>query len=97
METIMDTMVNRTRKVGGKGMSLLDLGYDRVGVDGGWNYCFPSNKTFHWKDGTPIWPVDHKVINKNGATSGFEMCFAASNFGAGGPNQNTSRIQHKEL
>ena len=28
----------------------------------------------------------------NGATSGFEMCFALSTFGAGGPNQNTSRL-----
>ena len=40
-------------------------------------------------------------IYKNGATSGFEMCFASdpSTFGAGGeggPNQNTSQIQHKE-
>ena len=34
------------------------------------------------------------IINKNGATSGFEMCFAPSTVGAGGPNQNTSRIQH---
>ena len=34
---------------------------------------------------------------KHGAKSGFEMCFAPSSFGAGGPNQNTSRIQHKEV
>ena len=34
---------------------------------------------------------------KNGAKSGFEMCFAPSTFGAGGPNQNTSRIQYKEV
>ena len=33
------------------------------------------------------------IINQNGATSGFEMCFAPSTLGAGGPNQNTSRIQ----
>ena len=36
-----------------------------------------------------------QIINQNGATSGFEMYFAPSTFGAGGPNQNTSRIQHK--
>ncbi len=55
METIMDAMVNQSRTVGGKPMSLLDLGYTHVGLDGGWNYCFPNNKTFHTKDGTPVW------------------------------------------
>ena len=29
--------------------------------------------------------------------SEFEICFAPSTFGAGGPNQNTSRIQHKDV
>ena len=41
-----------------------------------------------------------QIINQNGATSGFEMYFLLSDpstFGAGGPNQNTSRIQHKEV
>ena len=37
------------------------------------------------------------IINQNGATSGFEMYFAPSTFGAGGPNRNTSRIQHKDV
>ena len=38
-----------------------------------------------------------QVLNQNGATSGFEMYFAPSTFGAFGagvPNQNTSRIQY---
>ena len=30
-------------------------------------------------------------------TSGFEMYFGPSTFGAGGPYQNLSRIQHKEV
>jgi hypothetical protein len=68
METTMDAMVNRSRKVDGKPTSLLDLGYNRVGVDGGWNYCFPENKTFHWADGTPIWnsnfPKPQDMVNK---------------------------------
>ena len=38
-----------------------------------------------------------QIINQNGATSGFELCFATSTLGARGPNQNTSRIQHKEV
>ena len=41
METIMDAMVNRSRLVAGEPMSLLDLGYNHVGLDGGWNYCYP--------------------------------------------------------
>lgn len=33
-----------------------DLGYTHVGLDGGWNYCFPNNHTFHWaSDGRPVW------------------------------------------
>ena len=35
-------------------------------------------------------------INQNAATAGYEMYFAPSTFGAGGPNQNTSRIKHKD-
>ena len=42
METNMDAMCNRSRKVGGKPTSLLDLGYKHFGIDGGWNYCFPG-------------------------------------------------------
>ena len=38
-----------------------------------------------------------RIMYKNGATSGFEMSFAPSTFGAVGPNQNTSRIQHNEF
>ena len=55
METIMDAMVNNSRTVGGKPTSLVELGYRHVGLDGGWNYCFPNNKTFHMEDGTPVW------------------------------------------
>ena len=47
-----------------------------------------------------------RIINQNGATSGFKMCFAPGSSqhqrcwapkGAGWSNQNTSRIQHKEV
>lgn len=51
----MDAMVDRSRSVDGKPTSLLDLGYSHVGLDGGWNYCYPNNKTFHQADGTPVW------------------------------------------
>ena len=34
----------------------------------------------------------YQIINQNGTTAGVKMCFAPSTFGAGGPNQNTSRI-----
>jgi alpha-galactosidase len=56
MTTMMDAMVDRSRTVAGKPTSLLDLGYNHVGLDGGWNFCFPENKTFHWEsDGRPVW------------------------------------------
>ena len=52
----MDMLVDKSRTVDGKPTSLLELGYDRVGLDGGWNKCFENNHTFHWaSDGTPIW------------------------------------------
>ena len=56
MESTMDAMVDRSRSVGGKPTSLLDLGYKHVGLDGGWNQCSPENHTFHWaSDGRPVW------------------------------------------
>jgi hypothetical protein len=59
MEAMMDALVDRSRAVDGTPMSLLDLGYNHVGLDGGWNYCFPENHTFHWaSDGRPVWNDD---------------------------------------
>jgi hypothetical protein len=56
MEAMMDAMVDRSRLVDGKPASLLDLGYKHVGLDGGWNFCFVENHTFHWaSDGRPVW------------------------------------------
>lgn len=57
MTSMMDEMVKkRSSTVGAPLMSLLDLGYKHVGLDGGWNYCFPENHTFHWaSDGRPVW------------------------------------------
>ena len=43
----MDAMVNRSRLVAGKPVSLLDLGYNHVGLDGGWNYCYPVRCIAH--------------------------------------------------
>ena len=41
---------------------------------------------------------EHQQIeNQTDATSAFEMCFALSIFGAGEPNQNTSRIQYAPM
>ena len=40
---------------------------------------------------------NYKLQIKSGARSGFEMCSVPSTKVAGVPNQNTSRIQHKEV
>jgi len=56
MENQMKWLADKSRMVDGVPTSLLELGYDRIGLDGGWNQCFPENKTFHWaSDGTPQW------------------------------------------
>jgi alpha-galactosidase len=56
MAAMMDAMVDKTRTVDGNPTSLLDLGYNRIGLDGGWNDCFAENHTFHWaSDGRPVW------------------------------------------
>ena len=47
MEGTMDAMTNKSRSVAGQPTSLLELGYNHIGLDGGWNYCFPENKSFH--------------------------------------------------
>jgi len=55
MEGTMDAMTNKSRSVAGQPTSLLELGYNHIGLDGGWNYCFPENKSFHTKEGEPVW------------------------------------------
>ena len=42
-----------------------------------------------YPEGVPLVIVasQSQIINQNGATSGFEMCFAPSTFGAGGPTK----------
>ena len=53
---VVSALACRSRMVDGKPTSLLDLGYEHVGLDGGWNQCFAENHTFHWEsDGRPVW------------------------------------------
>ena len=55
MTGTMDKMVARTRTVGGKPTSLLDLGYNNVGLDDNWQACGTGvNGSFHAIDGTPL-------------------------------------------
>lgn len=74
MEATMEAMVDRSRLVAGQPMSLRDLGYVHVGLDGGWNQCFSENHTFHWaSDGAPVWndafPAPKKMVAKAHALS----------------------------
>jgi len=54
----VDAITSRHRTVGGVGTSLADLGFDRVGIDDGWQACNRgknlSGGTFHADDGTPL-------------------------------------------
>jgi len=52
----VDAVTSRKRQVDGRPTSLLDCGYDHVGVDDGWQECNAGlgGNTFHGPDGRPI-------------------------------------------
>ena len=55
MLTQVDALVDRSRLVDGHPTSLLDLGYDHVGLDDAWQACGTGvNGSFHDKDGNPL-------------------------------------------
>lgn len=55
MERVYDAMAERKLTVNGKPTSLLDLGYDTVGLDDNWQDCGAGpNNTFHSATGTPL-------------------------------------------
>jgi len=52
---IIDAVAAKTRKVDGVPTSLLELGYEHVGVDDGWQACGTGyKKSYHAEDGTPL-------------------------------------------
>ena len=58
IESIMDGMVRKHRKVNGIPMSLCDLGYCDVGIDDGWQACGQYGPgrflKYHNEDGSPV-------------------------------------------
>lgn len=55
MESIMLAMANRSRLVDGVPTSLVDLGYNRIGLDDAWQACGAGiDGSFHDSDGAPI-------------------------------------------
>ena len=51
----VDALVDRSRLVEGKPTSLLDLGYESVGLDDAWQACGKGvNGSFHNADGEPL-------------------------------------------
>ena len=55
-EAIARALADRSRLVDGKPTSLLDLGYDRIGMDDNWQACGTGvNGSFHAAGGTPLW------------------------------------------
>lgn len=55
MTSTMDAMTRRGRLVNGIPSSLLDVGYNRVGLDDNWQACGTGvNGSFHSADGTPL-------------------------------------------
>jgi len=55
MRAVMDAMGDRSRKVGEKVQSLVDLGYRHCGLDDAWQLCGSGvNSSFHDAHGNPI-------------------------------------------
>jgi alpha-galactosidase len=56
IKATVDAITARTRMVDGKLTSLLDVGYDHVGVDDGWQLCNAGvgGNSFHGPTGKPI-------------------------------------------
>ena len=56
MLTQVDALGDRSRLVDGRPTSLLELGYDHIGLDDAWQACgMGINGSFHAADGTPLW------------------------------------------
>ena len=54
---IMQGMTSRRNTVDGKPTSLLDLGYETVGLDDAWQLCGsygPNHYTYHDQSGNPV-------------------------------------------
>jgi hypothetical protein len=68
-------LVDKSRDVDGKPTSLLELGYNHMGMDDGWQACYTGiNKTFHDKNGQPLinytlFP-DMKAMNRKAHSAG---------------------------
>ena len=55
MTDMMTAMADRSRTVQGKPTSLIDLGYNRIGMDDNWQACGAGvNGSFHDASGNPI-------------------------------------------
>jgi hypothetical protein len=56
MEAMMKGLADRSRTVDGKPTSLIDLGYNRIGMDDNWQACGEGvNGSFHDAAGVPLW------------------------------------------
>jgi hypothetical protein len=54
MQETIEVLRSRNRSVGDKPTSLWDLGYRTAGIDGGWEFCDNSKKTYHASNGRPM-------------------------------------------
>eukprot|EP00039_Didymoeca_costata_P021705 m.345237 g.345237 ORF g.345237 m.345237 type:complete len:764 (+) comp25973_c0_seq1:95-2386(+) len=54
-QAAVDALIDKSRKVDGVPTSLYELGYNRIGLDDGWQDCGKGvNGTFHTADGRPL-------------------------------------------
>jgi hypothetical protein len=96
----VDAIADTSRNVNGKPTSLLELGYDYVGLDDGWMKCNsgPGGQGYHDADGNPI--VDDKKfpggllpLNQYGKSKGAKMGWYLSACGC--PDQQKDPTQKR--
>lgn len=74
MESIMDRMAERTRKVDGVNTSFFDLGYNNCGLDDNWQQCGAGAfGSFHDAEGHPIINTDRFPDMKSMTDYGHEL------------------------
>jgi len=84
IESQVDALVDRSRTVNGEKKSLLDLGYNSIGLDDNWQECGAGvNGSFHDKDGNPIINKDRfpdmKAMNDYAHTKGAQTGWYMNN------------------
>ena len=84
MLAMMAGLTDKSRMSDGKPTSLIELGYNRIGMDDNWQACGSGlNGSFHGADGAPLWNMtafpDVKGMNKHAHDLGLKTDWYINN------------------